>query len=346
MGVKIAMRSRSFTDLKDEVWERGVCSGCGACVAVCPADAICFDEPGGSLRPRNIGYCKKENDDVPCGACYDACPRTGKIVREKWGDIREILSARAMTGIPRMQAGGAVTAILSTALEQGMIDGVVTITADRLTLLPQSVVLVTAGEVLETAGSRYNWWVPLVAALKTAVIDRKLRKIAIVGVPCVVRAIYHIRTSDNDLLEPYGSRIRLSIGLFCTEIFDYQVLIQDFLAKKYRIETTDIDRIDVRGKLDITTRNKEMFSIPLSELKGAIRPGCQYCTDFTALNSDISAGAAGSPAGYTTLIVRNRLGQVFVNEAVTRGKLETGPAVDRTAIEKRAEAKMEGALEI
>jgi len=235
---------------------------------------------------------------------------------------------------------------LSTALEQGMIDGVVTVTADRLTLLPQSVVLVTAGEVLETAGSRYNWWVPLVAALKTAVIDRKLRKIAIVGVPCVIKAIYQIRTSDNDLLEPYGSRIRLSVGLFCTEIFDYQVLIQDFLAKNYRIETTDIDRIDVRGKLDITTRNKEMFSIPLSELRGAIRPGCQYCTDFAALCSDISAGAAGSPAGYTTLIVRTSVGQVFVNEAVTRGKLETGPAVDRAAIEKRAEAKMEGALEI
>jgi len=311
-----------------------------------PADAICFDETGGSLRPRNIGYCKSVNDEIPCGACYDACPRTGKVANEKMGEITETLSARATTAIPQMQAGGAVTAILSTALEERMIDGVVTVTADRLTLLPQSVVLVTAGEVLETAGSRYNWWVPLVAALKTAVIDEKLRKIAVVGVPCVVRAIHQIRTGDNDLLEPYGSRVRLSIGLFCTEIFDYRVLIQDFLSKKYGIDAMDIDHLDVRGKLDVTTREREKFSIPLNELKEAIRPGCQYCTDFTALHSDISAGAAGSPAGYTTLIVRGKPGQVFVDEAIAQGMLERGPAVDIAAIERRAETKIKGSLEI
>jgi coenzyme F420 hydrogenase subunit beta len=340
------MSIHSYIDLQREVWERGTCAGCGACVAVCPADAICFDEPGGALRPRNIGYCKKENDEVPCGACFDACPRTGIVVPEKLGKYREILSARATIEIPRKQAGGAVTAILSTWLEQGLIDGVVTVTADRLTLLPRSIVLTSSGKVMETAGSRYNWWVPLVAALKTAVIGMKLTKIAIVGVPCVIRAVHQIRTSENDLLKPFGSRIRLSIGLFCTETFDYRVLVEEILGKRHNIKTTDIDRLDVRGKLEITTRKKEKIALPIGELKDAIRPGCHYCTDFTAVHSDISAGAVGSPPGYTTLIVRTVEGQVLLDEAMTLCRLERGPDVNREAIEKLAAAKIDRAQKV
>lgn len=32
----------NYEDLKREVWDKGICSGCGACVAVCPANAIIF----------------------------------------------------------------------------------------------------------------------------------------------------------------------------------------------------------------------------------------------------------------------------------------------------------------
>jgi coenzyme F420 hydrogenase subunit beta len=344
--VNTVVAEHSYVDLQREVWERGICAGCGACVAVCPADAICFDEPGGALRPRNIGYCKKENDEVPCGACYDACPRTGPAVPEEWENYRDILSARATMEIPGKQAGGAVTAILSASLEQGLIDGVVTVTADRMTLLPRSVVLTSAGKVRETAGSRYNWWVPLVAALKTAVIDMKLGKIAIVGVPCVIRAVHQIRTSDNDLLKPFGSRIRLSMGLFCTETFDYRVLVGEILGKRHNLGTTDIDRIDVRGKLEVTTRKKEKIAFPMSELKEAIRPGCHFCTDFTAVHSDISAGAVGSPPGYTTLIVRTVEGQVFLDEALALGSLERGPGVNLEAVGKLAAAKISRARKI
>ncbi|MDI9632895.1 MAG: Coenzyme F420 hydrogenase/dehydrogenase, beta subunit C-terminal domain [Methanolinea sp.] len=333
------MERRSYTGLKERVWDKGTCSGCGACVAVCPADAICFDEPGGAVRPKNIGYCKMENDGVPCGACYDACPRAGGQGSTGLGAYREILSARATFDIPRRQAGGAVTAILATALEQGLIDGVVTVTADRLTLAPRSVVLTSGDAVLATAGSRYSWWVPLVSALKTAVIGMKLRNIAIVGVPCVARAVSLIRESENDLLVPYGSRIRLSVGLFCTEIFDYRVLVEEILGKEHGIRREEIARLDVRGKLEVTKRNGEKLTLPLLELESAIRPGCHSCTDFTAVCADISAGAVGSPPGYTTLVVRTIAGQVFVDEAVAHERIERGPPVETAAIERLAAAK-------
>jgi coenzyme F420 hydrogenase subunit beta len=56
--------------------------------------------------------------------------------------------------------------------------------------------------------------------------------------------------------------------------------------------------------------------------------------------SDISAGAVGSPAGSTTLIVRTPTGKGFVNSAVQNHKLTVGTGVDSAAIEKLASAKI------
>lgn len=334
------MATKSYLDLKNEVWDRDLCAGCGACVAVCPADAICFDEPGGALRPRNIGYCKQLNDEVDCGACYDACPRVMPVTSDVLGKYLEIVSARTTHEIPRKQTGGAVTAILVTALQQGLIDAVVTVTEDRWTLKPASVVITTAEELIYHAGSRYNWWVPLVAALKTAVIDKKYQKIAVIGVPCVVQAVHRIRKSENDLLKPFGRRIRLVMGLFCTETFDYHMLMEGILRKDHHIATWDIDHLDVRGKLEVTMRDGSSSSLALSELEKAIRPGCHHCTDLTALFSDISAGSVGSEKGYSTLIVRNDTGSMFLHDAISRNNLELGRSVNTNAIEKLGSMKI------
>lgn len=333
------MATRSYLDLKEAVWDRNLCAGCGACVAVCPADAICFDEPGGALRPRNIGYCKQVQDEVNCGACYDACPRVEKAGDGVLGTYQKILSARATLDIPRKQTGGAVTAILLTALRQGLIDAVVTVTEDRWTMKPVSVVITNSEKLVVHAGSRYNWWVPLVAALKTAVIEKKYQRIAVIGVPCVVQAIHRIRHSENDLLRPFGKRIRLVIGLFCTETFDYHQLMDEVLRKEYRIETWNIDHLDISGKLEITMRDGTTSRLRLDALESAIRPGCHYCNDFSALYSDISAGSIGSGKGHTTLIVRNDTGRVFLDEAITRNNLVEEGQIDIPAIEKLGNLK-------
>src|SRR5512137_2495614 len=76
-GSEIDMAKKSYLDLKKEVWDTGRCSGCGACVAVCPADALSFTEGEIVISPGTSGYCKQATDTVPCGACYEACPRIG-----------------------------------------------------------------------------------------------------------------------------------------------------------------------------------------------------------------------------------------------------------------------------
>ena len=334
------MAEKSYLDLKAEVWDTGRCSGCGACVAVCPADALSFAEGEMVTTPRSTGYCKQATDSVRCGACYDACPRIGEQPGDTLGKYLELVPAKAAYDIPHRQSGGAVTAILANALDEGLIDAVVTVTEDRWSLRPSSVVITKSDVLVQQAGSRYSWWVPLLAALKNAVVERKLHRVAVVGVPCVVQALARIRSSDNDLLRPYAKSIRLVIGLFCTETFDYAALVQGKLRTHYKLEPHEIRKLDVKGKLEILRQDGSTATVPLAELEACIRTGCHSCTDLTAVMSDISAGAVGSPAGMTTLIVRNTTGRGFVDRAVRNQKLILGTGADLAAVEKLASAKI------
>jgi len=336
----MTMALKNYRDLKSEVWDTGKCSGCGACVAVCPADAISFDEGEMVLSPKSNGYCKQATDSVICRACYSVCPRVGEQPAETLGTYLDLACGKSAFEVPHKQSGGAVTAILANALDQGLIDAIVTVTEDRWTLKPSSVIITKSDVLIQQAGSRYSWWVPLLAALKHAVVERKFKRIAVIGVPCAVQAVARMRESDNDLLKPYGKAIRLVIGLFCTETFDYEALIQGKLHTQLKLEPHDIKKLDVKGKLEILKHDGTTTIVPLAELETCIRKGCHSCTDLTAVLSDISAGSIGSPAGKTTLIIRTPAGKGFIDSAVQNHKLILSPGVDTSVIEKLASAKI------
>ncbi len=332
--------SKSYIDLEKEVWDADLCSGCGACIAVCPADALYFETGIDSAKPKNNGYCKAAIDEVSCGACYEVCPRIGEQPESIFGDYLEITAAKAEFDIPRKQSGGAVTALLANALDTGLVDAVVTVTEDSWTLKPHSMVITKSEALINEAGSRYNWWVPLVSALKEAVVNKKYRNIAVVGVPCVVQAVRKMLETDHDLVRPYKDSIRFVIGLFCTESFDYEKLIAGKLKSEYALEPMKVCRIDVKGKLEITLHDGTQYVIPLAELEDTVRPGCGVCTDFTALKADISAGAVGSPNGYTTLIVRTLVGKHILDSAVANGKLSTTDELNLGIVEKLGTKKL------
>ncbi len=334
------MAAKSYLDLKAEVWDLGRCSGCGACTAVCPADALYFEEGEMVLFPKSNGYCKQATDSVDCGACYEVCPRIGEQPSATVGDYLDLVAAKATFDIPARQSGGAVTAILTNALDTGLIDAVVTVTEDRWTLKPSSVVITKSDLLVSHAGSRYSWWVPLLAALRHAAIDKKYRRIAVVGVPCVVQAIARMRSSRNDLVRPYAESIRFVIGLFCTETFDYASLVTGKLKREKKIDPAQVKKLDVKGKLDILLQDGTTSSLSMAELESCVRKGCYICTDLTSVYADISAGSVGSPDGSTTLVIRTPAGKNLVESAVQNRKLTITGGVDIVAIEKLAGAKI------
>jgi len=333
------MTEKTYRDLKKEVWDAGLCSGCGACVAVCPGEGLFFEAGTATDSPLSTGTCKEDQDGVPCGVCYAICPRASGETRQMLGEYTDAIAARAAFEVPLRQSGGAVTAILASALDEGLLDGIVTVTEDRFTLEPRSAVITSSSALIHEAGSRYSWWVPLLASLKEAVVRRKLRRIAVVGVPCAVQAVQRMRRSDHQLAKPYGRSIRLLVGLFCTESFDYRALIGGVLGEKYGVEPWQVKRLNVAGKLEVTVEGRDQIAIPLEELDATVRPGCRTCTDFAAVDADISAGAVGAPKGYTTLLIRTPVGKSFVDRAVASGRLAAGPKVDLAAVEKLAVAK-------
>ena len=131
------------------------------------------------------------------------------------------------------------------------------------------------------------------------------------------------------------------IGLFCTETFDYARLVEGKLQSERGIDPWDIRHLDIKGKLDVYLQDERRISIPLADLQESVRPGCRVCTDFTAVEADVSAGAVGSPDGYTTLVIRNDIGRGFVDRAIWQGKLATGGSVDIASIERLAAKKAE-----
>ena len=103
---------------------------------------------------------------------------------------------------------------------------------------------------------------------------------------------------------------------FSTETFDYSLLVQENFTSTISWNPTRSANFDVKGKLDITKQDGSHLTVPLAELESCIRGGCHVCTDLTAVNADISAGAMRSAAGYTTLVIRTPTGRGFVEHAV------------------------------
>jgi len=93
--------------------------------------------------------------------------------------------------------------------------------------------------------------------------------------------------------------------------------------------------------MDVYLQDERQISIPLADLEGSVRPGCHVCTDFTAVEADLSAGAVGAPEGYTVIVIRNDTGRGFVDRAIRQGKLAIGGNVDVAAIKRLAAKKAE-----
>lgn len=133
----------SYLDLRRDVLDASLCTGCGGCVAACPEDllTISVDDP----LPRLTGSADQCGS---CGVCSEVCPGRATGVAEseqrifgrsrerdeRWvGIVRNSYSAQAASPhvLAAASAGGAVTALLVSALRQRAIDAALVIGRDQ-----------------------------------------------------------------------------------------------------------------------------------------------------------------------------------------------------------------------
>ena len=331
MGYKMQEKTQpqklSFEEsLQEKVILKDLCAGCGACALVCPLNCLEYFEE----NPKLVKKCEI------CGICSKVCPRYDlsrpaleKMVfgrerdpKEEFGVYKRLVIAQAndKNMLQTCQDGGVASALLTYALNDGIIDGaIVSATSADKPWYPIPKLVSTPQEVLEYAGTRYCYS-PNILALQEAVKQKK-KSLAFVGTPCQIQAIRKIEAVP---LKKYSSLLKFTIGLMCTESFSYQGLMEKHIQETLGINLNDIKKMNIKGKILVTKKSGETTAIPLAEAKQFARKGCVPCTDFSSELADISTGGLGLD-GWTFTIIRTEKGQEIFEGAEKTGMLKTRP---------------------
>jgi coenzyme F420 hydrogenase subunit beta len=333
-----------WAELFDEVVTTGLCTGCAACVVVCPHDVLGYDHKSGGYRPFHIEDELGPSDCIHgqkgCTSCTRACPRfrlweteadTFLFGREREADevagiAADVVLARAVddTVHANGQDGGLVSAILIWALETGYIDAALVSAmeegAGAGTAIPA--VARTRDDVFATAGSRYTYSANTLAY--NDAVEGGAEKIALVGMSCQTSALPVMKARK---VGKVGRRFTLNIGLLCSKSFD-DAIFEELFEAKYGLRRDDIVKTNVKGVFQIWLTDGSYHEVPLKECHAWTREGCKLCPDFAAEHADISTGGIGAFNDWTLTIVRTEIGREVMDRMVAEGLVETRPATD------------------
>jgi len=333
----------SFELLNRWVIEKQLCCYCGTCAGVCPR--IVLNEK----LPVLIDYCSA------CGNCYKHCPQTYTPVKEIEketfpGTNKEdylgyyekcVLAQSTDESILSMaQNGGLVTTLLIHALETGMIDGAIVTVADK-DWRPKPILARTPEEIKKAAGSKYVMS-PIMLAYRTVINDPSIKKVAIVGLPCQVKAARKLQMEP--IIPVENGKIELIIALFCHMNFSYEGLISETVKKTLNIDLSEVKKFDIsKGKFKVFTKDGKQVELPVKELAKYSWSSCSSCTDFTGRLADISVGNAGAiDNNWNIAIVRSKKAMELLNDVVKAGKLriaECGDALNAVLKDARKKAE-------
>lgn len=341
----------SQTKLKKSVLEQSLCTGCGACVGLCPYQVIYAD------RTVQLFDC-----DLSDGKCYAFCPRTPAdydSIKKSFFNVNDLTpEIGAVKGYyfsrafdPRLRAnvqhGGTVTTLLEMAMGEGMIDSA--IVSSRNEEFEQHGLLVTDQTQLRRHSKSWFTVSPTLAAFNR-VPDNRKKRTGVVATPCQATALAKMKTAEipsHNVSEFPG----LVIGLFC----GWTLSMEKFhnLLTRYGITVADLTGMDIPARKNIL----ELFtgsgsvSVPMAEVDHCVRTSCRYCMDSTAEFADISVGAArfGTDCeemrGWNQIIVRSDRGKDLIELAVAKQVLQIREApvsalkeLKRAAAEKKKKA--------
>lgn len=315
-------------ELREKVQEAGLCTDCGACVSLCPYSASYKDQT------IIIDSCDRKE-----GRCYAFCPRTPtdlESLRNLYGESEWLPELGAFRGFyltravdPQVrrtaQHGGTVSALVSLALQEGLIQAAV-LAEEPGDLLPEGVAVQEAAEVPKRGRSKFVVS-PTVAAFHRLAKDGP-EKIGVVATPCQALALAKMRLKPFPERDGNIDKLQLVIGLFCGWAFSWRELKR---LLKEKVGENSITGLDIppskHHSMEVHTR-KGIVELNLDDVLPAVRPSCSFCFDMTAEFSDLSVGSARLPEGWEAargwnqVIVRTARGQDLLERARTRGVLE------------------------
>jgi coenzyme F420 hydrogenase subunit beta len=316
-------------ELEERVIKTGLCTGCGACVNICPYQATYRD------KTVTLHSC-----DLSRGRCYDFCPQTpvdrgalqrtfadGADVTPELGAAGGFFVTRAADeGIRRRaQHGGTVTALIVLALREGLIDAAV-LAGEGEDLLPRGVT-VRDPEAAAVMGKSRFVVSPTIAEFNRAV-RTDCRRIGVVATPCQAFALAKMRTQPIAVPDSGIEKLRMVIGLFCGWALSWRELAALVRGKTDLARVTGMDIPPSRYHVLEVCTKEGTVPVSLDEVNPCVRASCRSCGDMTAEFSDLSVGSARLPEGWeeargwNQLIVRTRRGGDLLDLARRKGVLE------------------------
>lgn len=335
----------------EQVVERHMCTGCGACAGIAPALFAMTDVPHAGRRPVRLPAIDAAAEREALAACpgRGAGPRPVVPVTAKeelcpveWGSVLEIWEGHAADPETRWRgsSGGAVTALAAFAMESGTAAGAVHVRqAQDNALLNESTISRSAAELVSAAGSRYA---PASPCDKLDAIANADAPLVFIGKPCDVQAATAAARGNARIAQ----NTALTISIFCAgapstngtrALLDRLGVPQGakVTGVKYRGEgwpgEMSATYIAADGA-ECATRG-----ISYSEGWGRILQQhrqwrCHVCADHTGEFADISVGdpwdkprGAGEAEGSSLIVVRSERGREFVRRAIDAGAIKATP---------------------
>jgi len=335
-----------FDELKRDIIEGGLCTGCGLCAGVCPLQSIemYYETPTADVIPRLTGKCDN------CELCYKVCPgkdipmrdidskvfgRPCSLDSEPLGIFQNSYRGYATDDFLRTGAssGGVVSALIAYALDEEIIDGALLVGWNKQWPWRASPIIIESSSEIGKSARTVLEMVPVNTLLYQAVEKRGLNKIGVVGVPCHIHGLRKLQLLERPA--KLAKSIRFMIGLFCASTYYYEGIyhllreyggitnLKDIVAMDYRggqganmVMTTDGRIRYIASKHDRTWH----FLGPASYK----RDRCLMCIDWSSELADISAAdifqKVESPVEKLTgIIVRTEIGKELIQGAVDKG---------------------------
>jgi len=337
-----------------EIPKRGLCMGCGTCVAACQSLAIEIikNEIKGIYVPQI-----DESLCTLCGLCLEICPGYsvdyeqlnqkifGKQPNNIWlGNYINTYIGHAKEYQLRYSAssGGLITALLTYALRKKIIDGVLLTRMDHFQPCePEIVIAETDRDIISAMGSKMC---PVPANVGLRDIAGKLGNFAFVGLPCHIHGLRKLEIYRQDIKK----KIIFRFGLMCSKTPTF--LGTEYFLKKKGIKKEDVKKISYRGKgwlgyITVLLKNgaeKEFSRVPtkffdkfnyLSSFHyDFCHPRCLLCCDHNCEFSDVSFGDPRLPEllkkekmGKSLVVTRTQVGEDIIQQAFADDEIDIAP---------------------
>lgn len=311
-----------------QILDNNLCSMCGACLAVCPKNAIGIQESQDNKYAVVVNGAKC----VECGLCEKVCP-VAELDLTKSVELYQseknkqwdayIAAAKDGTAVKDAVSGGFVSAFLRYVLSNNLFDSVVAVMGYDCRRPVYADVVEKLDGLQNYTKSRY---IPILhTKVFEYILKNRDRRLVFVGVPCAVKAFLNIIKVYKLDRENY-----FIIGLFCDRNFTYKIndYFSSHLANSREIKQTYFrtkkysgypgngllileDGTEIKFLGQERTKIKDYFQMEC----------CLYCVDKFAVESDISVGdnytkqfVTEYRLGENSLIVRTEKGREILKK--------------------------------